>query len=154
MRLLIAFLVTGGLVFAQSPELARRIKRTDPSQYGITKNVHVGAGEVHYMPIVDACTLSSNLPFDNEAEFTIDGRTSLLKGPAGAPLRMGHSHAIYNLSDEPVQFMNISVGSAKGEPAVLDFFNLGDDRVGAPLDPKPVFMHILLKRDLLEPTTD
>ena len=104
MRFLIAFLVTGGLVLAQSPELARRIKRTDPSQYGVAKNVHMGAGEVHYMPIVDAYTLSSNLLFvhrgvilpksgighhfhnqseelylifDGEAEFTIDGRTAL-----------------------------------------------------------------------------
>ena len=33
---------------------------------------------------------------DGEAQFTIDGRTSLLKGPAGAPARLGHSHAIYN----------------------------------------------------------
>ena len=32
--------------------------------------------------------------FDGEAEFTIDGRTSLLKGTVGAPVRMGHSHAI------------------------------------------------------------
>ena len=181
MRFLITLLVTAGAAFAQSPELTRRIKSADPSQYGIAKSVHLGAGEVHYMPIVDAYTLSSNLLFihrgvvqpkssighhfhnqteemylifDGAAEFTVDGRTSVLEGPAGAPLRMGHSHAIYNPSDEPVQFMNISVGSAKGEPAVLDFFNLGDDRVGAPLDPKPVFMNILLKRELLEPTSD
>ena len=33
---------------------------------------------------------------DGEAQFTIDGRTSTLKAPAGAPTRMGHSHAIYN----------------------------------------------------------
>ncbi len=73
------------------------------------------------MPIVDAYTLSANLLFihrgvvqpkssighhfhnqteemylifDGAAEFTVDGRTSLLASPAGAPLRMGHSHAI------------------------------------------------------------
>ena len=33
---------------------------------------------------------------NGEAQFTIDGHTSVLKGPAGAPVRMGHSHAIYN----------------------------------------------------------
>ena len=32
--------------------------------------------------------------FDDEAEFTINGRTSLLKGTVGAPDRMGSSHAI------------------------------------------------------------
>jgi mannose-6-phosphate isomerase-like protein (cupin superfamily) len=40
--------------------------------------------------------------FDGEAQFTIDGRTAVLKGPAGALCRMGHSHAIYNATDKPV----------------------------------------------------
>ena len=52
--------------------------------------------------------------FDGEAQFTIDGRTSLLKGPAGAPRRMGHSHAIYNPTDKPVQWMNINVSAMQG----------------------------------------
>jgi uncharacterized cupin superfamily protein len=47
--------------------------------------------------------------FDGEAEFTIDGHTSLLKGAVGAPTRMGHSHAIYNPGDKPVEFMNINI---------------------------------------------
>ena len=116
MRCLIAVFLTATAVFAQQPELARRIQHTDPSKYGIAKNVHTGAGEVHYMPIVDAYTLNSNLLFihrgvvqpkssighhfhnqaeemylifDNQAEFTVDGRTSMLKGPVGVPLRMG-----------------------------------------------------------------
>ncbi len=45
---------------------------------------------------------------DGEAEFTIDGRTSLIKGPAGAPNRQGHSHAIYNPTDRPLQWLNIN----------------------------------------------
>src|SRR5947209_14924516 len=53
--------------------------------------------------------------FDGQAEFTIDGRTSVLKGTVGAPCRMGHSHAIYNPSDKPVEFMNINVTSVKGK---------------------------------------
>ena len=52
--------------------------------------------------------------FDGQAEFTIDGRTSVLKGTVGAPCRMGHSHAIYNPSDKPVEFMNINVAQTKG----------------------------------------
>ncbi len=34
--------------------------------------------------------------FDGEAQFTIDGRTSRCAPRAGAPCRMGQSHAIYN----------------------------------------------------------
>ena len=49
----------------------------------------------------------------------------LLKGPAGAPCRMGHSHAIYNATDKPVQWMNINVSAMKG---TYDAFNLGDAR--------------------------
>ena len=51
---------------------------------------------------------------DREAQFTINGRTSTLKAPAGAPTRMGHSHAIYNPSDTPVQWMNINVTAFRG----------------------------------------
>ena len=39
---------------------------------------------------------------DGEAEFTIDGRTSRIAGPAGAPNVLGSSHAIYNPTDRPV----------------------------------------------------
>ena len=31
--------------------------------------------------------------FDGQAEFTIDGRTSVLQGTVRVPCRMGHSHA-------------------------------------------------------------
>jgi mannose-6-phosphate isomerase-like protein (cupin superfamily) len=84
--------------------------------------------------------------FDGEAEFTINGRTSLLKGPAGAPCRLGSSHAIYNPTDKPVQWMNINVSAIKGE---YDAFDLADSRVGAALDAIPVFMTMRLDRALL-----
>ncbi|HTV55685.1 MAG TPA: cupin domain-containing protein, partial [Terriglobia bacterium] len=83
-----------------------------------------------------------------EAQFTINGRTSLLKGPAGAPCRMGHSHAIYNPTNKPVQFMNVNVSAVKGR---YDAFNLDDARVGVPLDPIPVFMNMRLSRTLFQP---
>ncbi len=86
--------------------------------------------------------------FDGEAQFTIDGRTSVLKGPAGALCRMGHSHAIYNASDKPVQWMNINVSAMKG---AYDNFDLGDDRSDVPIDPIPVFMTLRLDRALLRP---
>ena len=88
--------------------------------------------------------------FDGEAQFTVDGRTSLLKGPAGAPCRMGHSHAIYNPTDRPVQWMNINVSAMK---ATYDAFDLGDGRSDVTLDAIPVFMTMRLDRALLRPVT-
>jgi mannose-6-phosphate isomerase-like protein (cupin superfamily) len=89
--------------------------------------------------------------FDGQAEFTIDGRTSVLSGTVGAPVRMGHSHAIYNPSDKPVEFMNINVASVKGH---YDAFNLDDARVGAPKDAVPVFMTMKLDKSLLSPVAN
>jgi len=88
---------------------------------------------------------------DGEAQFTIDSRTSLLKGPAGAPARIGHSHAIYNASDKPVQWMNINIGLNKD---FYDAFNLNDSRVNAPLDTVPTFIHMHLDRALLKPVSN
>jgi mannose-6-phosphate isomerase-like protein (cupin superfamily) len=160
-------------LFAREP-LERRIGRTDPASYRKAKAVHGGAGELHYTGLFDASSLNTNLiflhrgvlppkggighhfhnrmeemfvVFDNEAQFTIDGRTSSLKGPAGAPCRMGHSHAIYNPTDRPTEWMNIAVGSVKGK---YDAFDLGDDRVDVQVDAKPVFMTLRLDRSLLK----
>src|SRR5260370_4014658 len=84
--------------------------------------------------------------FDGEAQFTMDGLTSQIKGPAGAPCRMGHSHAIYNPTSKPVQWMNINVSAMKG---TYDAFNLGDSRADVALDPIPVFMTMRLDTALL-----
>jgi len=170
-RLLVVFLLAGPVALGGS--LATRIAHTTPEQYRKAQGVHAGAGELHYMTLIDAFTMNTNLIFlhrgvippkggighhfhnqmeemyvifDNEAEFTIDGRTSKLKGPAGAPCRMGHSHAIYNPTDTPTEWMNIAVGSVK---AKYDNFDTGDDRVGVDLDPTPVFMTMQLDKDLL-----
>ena len=161
------------LPLAAREPLAQRIVHTDPSKYRPSKAVHDGAGQLDYMALFDAHSLDTNLVFlhrgiiqpksgigahfhnqceemfvifDGEAQFTIDGRTSVLKGPVGAPCRMGHSHAIYNATGEPVQWMNINVSAMKG---TYDAFNLGDPRVDVPLDPIPVFMTMRLDRALL-----
>jgi mannose-6-phosphate isomerase-like protein (cupin superfamily) len=155
--------------------LEQRIARADSSKYRNMKAVHDGPGALDYRPLFDAETLESNLFFmhrgviepksgigahfhnqceemfiilDGEAQFTIDGRTSVLKGPAGAPTRLGHSHAIYNAGDKPVEWINFNVGTMKG---VYDAFNLEDGRVGAPLDPIPTFIAMHLDRSLLKP---
>lgn len=107
------------LPLAGRDPLAKRIAHTDPSKYQMSKAVHGGAGQLDYMELFDASSLDVNLIFlhrgiiqpksgighhfhnqmeemfvifDNEAEFTIDGHTSRLEAPTGAPCRMGHSH--------------------------------------------------------------
>jgi mannose-6-phosphate isomerase-like protein (cupin superfamily) len=153
--------------------LASRIAHTDPSKYRPSPSVHGGAGKLDFTALLDFHSLDTNLQFlhrgvidphsgighhfhnnceemfvilDGEAQFTVDGRTSLLKGPAGAPARMGHSHAIYNATDKPVQWMNINVTMLKGE---YDNFDLGDKREDVTLDKTPVFISMALDRSLL-----
>lgn len=159
----------------QTLPLAQRIAHTEPGKYRVSPRVHGGPGQLDYMGLFNATNLDTNLYFlhrgiiqpksgigahfhnqceemfvifDGEAQFTVDGRTSLLKAPAGAPVRMGHSHAIYNHTDKPVQWMNINVSAKKG---VYDAFDLSDGRVDAPLDPIPTFMTMRLDQSLLRP---
>jgi mannose-6-phosphate isomerase-like protein (cupin superfamily) len=74
-----------------------------------------------------------------EAEFTINGRTSKIKAPALVPCKMGDSHGIYNSSNEPVRWLNFAVSKVKGQ---ADNFDLADTRVGAKIDPVPVFVSV------------
>ena len=153
--------------------LAQRIAHTDPAKARKAPSVHAGAGPMNIQSLFENDATDTNLWFlhrgtiepkggigahfhnqceemfiilDGEAQFTIDGHTSLVKGPAGAPVVMGHSHAIYNPTDKPVQWMNINVSSIKG---FYDAFNLDDPRVGVPLDPIPNFMVARFDRSLL-----
>src|SRR5687767_11667240 len=159
------------------PTLEQRIARDDPSRYRASSGVHGGAGQLRFFGMFGGDALDTNLWFlhrgviepksgigahfhnyceemfvilDGEAQFTIDGRTSTLKGPAGAPARMGHSHAIYNATDQPVQWLNINVTAFRG---IYDAFDLGDNRVGAPVDPIPQFMTMQLDRARLQQAT-
>ena len=174
-KILIGALIALALaVYAREP-LAARIARTDPTKFRNSPSVHGGPGALDFMSLFDFHALDTNLYFlhrgailpksgigahfhntceemfvilDGEAQFTIDGRTSTLKGPAGAFCRMGHSHAIYNAGDKPVQWMNINVSAIKG---AYDAFDLKDGRTGAPLDLIPAFMSMQLDRKLLRP---
>ncbi len=154
--------------------LAQRIVHTDPALNTHHPAVHNGPGAMDYRLMLGADALDTNLIFfhrgiiqpksgigehfhnrceemfvilDGEAQFTIDGRTSLLQAPAGAPDRLGHAHAIYNPTDKPLQWININVGLTK----TYDAFNLDDPRVGVPLDPIPQFITMHLDRTLLKP---
>ena len=158
----------------ESRPLEQRISHTIPETFRPLTAVHGGAGSMNFGVLLGADALSTNLIFlhrgviqprsgigqhfhnhceemfvilDGEAQFTIDGRTALLQGPAGVPNLQGHSHALYNASDRPVQWLNINVGHSKN----YDAFDLGDARVGVPLDPIPQFISIRLDRQLLKP---
>ena len=172
-----ALVLMGPYLLTAREPLAARIVHTDPARFQHNPSVHGGPGALDYMVLMDAHSLETNLYFlhrgviepksgigahfhnqceemfvifDGEAQFTVDGRTSLLKGPAGAPTRMGHSHAIYNPTDKPVQWMNINVSAGKG---TYDAFNLDDGRVGVQLDPIPTFMSMRLDQALLRSVT-
>jgi len=109
--------------------LSARIRHTDPGKYERGPS-HGSAGDMACERLLESGDMTTNLYFidrcqimpgggvghhfhnrceemfmifGGEAQFTIDGRTSLVEGPAGAPCRMGHSHAIYNPTDRPVQ---------------------------------------------------
>ena len=161
----------GAPAFQRNP-LAQRISHTNPANFRPSPGVHGGPGQLDYMALFSGTSgLDTNLwflhrgiiqpksgigghfhnyceemfvIFDGEAQFTIDGRTSTLTAPAGAPTRMGHWHAIYNHTDKPVQWMNINVSLYKNQ---YDAFDLRDGRVDAPLDKIPQFMTMTLAPD-------
>lgn len=159
---------------AQPRTLEQRIGHSDPSKYNHLKAVHEGAGSMDFRALLGADALDTNLIFfhrgvippksgigehfhnkceemfvilDGEAQFTVDGRTSEIKGPVGVPDRIGHAHALYNDTDKPLQWLNINVGLSK----TYDNFDLSDPRVGVPLDPIPQFITMHLDRTLLKP---
>jgi mannose-6-phosphate isomerase-like protein (cupin superfamily) len=154
--------------------IEQRIARADPGKYNHLKAVHDGAGTMDFRVMLGTDAVEPNLIFfhrgvimpksgigqhfhnkceemfvilDGRAEFTVDGRTSVLEGPAGVPDRMGHSHAIYNPTDQPIQWLNINVGMSK----VYDTFNLGDSHLNATIDPIPQFISFRMDRTLLKP---
>lgn len=164
----------GALAAASSASLEQRIAHTDTKTFRSLSGVHGGAGSMQFGILLGAEALSTNLIFvhsgviqprsgigqhfhntceemfvilDGAAEFTIDGRTSRLEGPAAVPNLQGHSHAIYNPGDKPLQWLNINVGSTK----TYDAFDLNDSRVGVPLDPVPQFISMRFDRALLKP---
>ena len=135
--------------------LAQRIVHTDPATYRPSPAVHGGAGTMSFTALLNRGAVTPEFNFlhrgvipagagighhfhnvveemfvilDGEAQFTIDGRTATVKGPAGVLCRTGHSHAIYNPGPAPVQWMNLNVSMI---PGVYDNFDLGDTRVGA-----------------------
>ena len=152
-----------------------RIVHTDPAAFRQSSAVHAGAGSMAFAALLNRGAVTPEFNFlhrgvippgagighhfhnvveemfvilDGEAQFTIDGRTATVKGPAGVVCRSGHSHAIYNAGPVPVQWMNLNVSVIAG---VYDAFDLNDTRAAATLDTIPTFMTMRLDRALLTP---
>jgi mannose-6-phosphate isomerase-like protein (cupin superfamily)/heme-degrading monooxygenase HmoA len=150
--------------------LQQRIVLNDPAKYRMLSAVHAGAGEMGFTQLIGRTELSTNFLYlhvgtikpksgighhfhhgieemyvllNGEAQFTINGRTSKIKAPAVVPCKAGDAHAIYNASNEPVRWLNFAVSQQKGKS---DAFDLGDSRVGASLDPIPVFVSSKLQK--------
>jgi mannose-6-phosphate isomerase-like protein (cupin superfamily) len=158
---------------AAQADLSRRIAHTDPAAFRPSPAVHGGAGTMAFTALLNRGAVTPEFNFlhrgeippgagighhfhntveemfvilDGEAQFTVDGRTALVKGPAGVICRTGHSHAIYNSGTKPVQWVNLNVSLNAG---VYDNFDMGDTRAGATLDPIPTFMVGHFDRSLL-----
>jgi mannose-6-phosphate isomerase-like protein (cupin superfamily) len=180
--------------------LINRIGHTDPAKAMPGKNVHQGTGTLgmqtllgrgaiknlafmHHGPLGPKSSIGHHfhtnsdemfLILDGEGEFTVNGQTALLKGPVGVPCKSGNSHALYNPTSKPVDWVNFNVvitspgeatgyGSAAGggsfrrgaynysaDPTGL--FETADDRSNVTLEKKPTFIYTRqLTKDLLRP---
>lgn len=185
----------------QSIPLAQRIGHTDKSKAFEGKNVHQGTGTLyiqtllgrgaitglnfmHHGPLMPESSIGHHfhtnsdemfLILDGDCEFTVNSRTALIKGPVGVPCKSGNSHAVYNPSDKPVDWVNFNVavlspGEAAGYGAPAGaggfprrgsynysadptgLFETADDRAGVTLDNKPTFIHTgQLTKEMLRP---
>lgn len=174
-RLTAILLVALSQVAVSAQTVKDRIIYNDPSKYRTLTAVHAGAGQMGFTQLIGRTDLATNFLYlhsgvinsksgighhfhhtieemyvllTGEAEFTINGRTSKIKAPAIVPCKMGDAHAIYNSSKEPVRWLNFAVSKTKGRS---DNFDLLDARVGAVIDPVPVFVSARLDQDQLKP---
>ena len=174
----ILLLLTVITIPAISQSLSKRVVPNDPAKYRLLSAVHAGAGQMKFTELIGRQALATNFLYlhageipdkagighhfhhtieemyvilDGEAEFTVNGRTSKIKGPAVVPCKMGDSHGMYNSGGKTLRWLNYAVSTTKGRG---DAFDLGDNRVGAALDRVPQFVSAQLKRELLKPNNN
>jgi len=158
------------------PVAASRVVKNDPSKLRSQPKIHDGAGTMAFTQLFGGRDVSTNLMYlhagvmnanssigehfhhsmeemyvllEGEAEFTINGRTSLIKAPALVPCKLGDAHGMYNTSGKTVKWLNFGVGKTKGNNGGV--FNLGDPRLPGttPLDAIPQFVSGRLDREKL-----
>jgi mannose-6-phosphate isomerase-like protein (cupin superfamily) len=162
---------------AGGPPVAKsRVVKNDPSKLRSQPKIHDGAGTMAFTQLFGGRDLSTNLMYlhagvmnaassigehfhhsmeemyvllEGEAEFTINGRTSLIKAPALVPCKLGDAHGMYNTSGKTVKWLNFGIGKAKNGGGGV--FNLGDPRIPGttPLDAIPQFVSGRLDREKL-----
>lgn len=169
----LVFCIMGSFCMAQN--LNERVVRNDPSTYRELSAVHAGAGKMGFTQLIGRNDLATNFLYlhsgviqpksgighhfhhtieemyvilDGEAEFTINGKTSKIKGPALVPCKLGDSHGIYNTSGKPLKWLNFAVSEVKAQG---DAFDLADDLVGSKTDEIPTFVASRLVKDELKP---
>ena len=174
-RLIALLLIAVSTVAVMAQPVKDRIIHNDPSKYRTLTAVHAGAGQMAFTQLIGRSELATNFLYlhsgvinaksgighhfhhtieemyvllNGEAEFTINGRTSKIKAPAIVPCKLGDAHAIYNSSKEPVRWLNFAVSKTKSRS---DNFDLADTRVGAAMDPVPVFVSGRLEQEKLKP---
>lgn len=177
MKQAILLLLSITALHSSSQSLGKRVVHNDPSKYRQLSAVHAGAGQMKFAGLLGSQALATNLLylhageipdkagigqhfhhtieemyviFDGEAEFTVNGHTSKIKGPAVVPCKMGDAHGIYNTSGKTLRWLNFAVSTIKGRG---DNFDLADNRVGASLEPIPQFVSGQLKRESLRPNS-
>ena len=175
MKRLLLLLTVIIAISATAQSLDKRVVHNEPANYRLLTAVHAGAGQMKFTQLIGSNILSTNFLYlhageipdkagigqhfhhtieemyvilDGEAEFTVNGRTSKIKGPAIVPCKMGDSHGMYNSSGKTLRWLNFAVSTIKAKG---DNFDLGDNRVGAALDPIPQFVSGQLKRESLKP---
>ena len=178
MKPAIVLLFTIAVLNSFSQSLNKRVVNNNPATYRQLNAVHAGAGQMKFTGLFGSQVLATNLLYlhvgeipdkagigqhfhhtieemyvilDGEAEFTVNGRTAKIKGPAAVPCKMGDSHGIYNSSGKTLKWMNFGVSTVKGRG---DNFDLGDNRVGADLDVIPQFVSSQLKKESLRPNSN
>lgn len=155
---------------------ASRVVKNDPSKLKSQPKIHDGAGTMAFTQLFGGRDVSTNLMYlhagvmnpnssigehfhhsmeemyvllEGEAEFTINGRRSLIKAPALVPCKLGDAHGLYNTSGKTVKWLNFGVGKAKGNNGGV--FNLGDPLTPGTntLDAIPQFVSGRLDREKL-----
>ncbi|HZG24519.1 MAG TPA: cupin domain-containing protein [Chitinophagaceae bacterium] len=168
-------LLTISVLQAFPQSITKRVVHNNPANYRLLSAVHAGAGQMKFAELIGREALATNFLYlhageifnkggigqhfhhtieemyvilDGEAEFTVNGHTSRIKGPALVPCKKGDAHGIYNSSGKTIRWLNFAVSSTKARG---DNFDLGDSLVRAKLDPVPQFVSSQLKKGLLKP---
>jgi mannose-6-phosphate isomerase-like protein (cupin superfamily) len=168
----VAAIATSNLA-AQQPALASRVVATDAAKFRPLTRVHAGPGNMAFAELLSRGAIGPHFNFlhrgeipagsgighhfhntvdemfvilNGEAQFTVNGRTAVVQGPAAVVCRAGDSHALLNTGTETLQWINFQAASVAG---VGDAFDLNDDRVGATLDRVPTFHTAKIDRALI-----